>query len=314
MKKLLSLLLAICMCLSVGVMLTACDKKHTHTYKTEWANDTTHHWHECKDENCTEVSDKAEHTVVNGVCSVCGYKPDDGSKEMTREEISTVYKTVANEAYKKLGFNAESSKAATNKSQVAAMSIKSLPEIGQEATVAESQGLGFAVSFVAIADMVGDLYANPEFTLTDNVVTFDVAGTPFSLLPVLDRENNRVYIEFMSTTTEESNPINYLVLDFSFNFSSNTLDAMTLGLFMGNAEAVKPHFYVRMTDNKFYWLGALGGETTDEYESTGNELYIAFNVKKQNEIRLTADFSTEYAAYMQTVQKGYSDAMNGGNR
>ena len=50
-----------------------------------------------KDENCTEVSDKAEHTVVNGVCSVCGYKPDDGSKEMTREEISTVYKTVANE-------------------------------------------------------------------------------------------------------------------------------------------------------------------------------------------------------------------------
>ena len=30
MKKLVSLLLAVCMCLSVGVMLTACDEEHTH--------------------------------------------------------------------------------------------------------------------------------------------------------------------------------------------------------------------------------------------------------------------------------------------
>ena len=264
MKKLVSFLLAVCLCLSFGLTLTACGENH-----------------------------------------------DETAEEMTREEISAAYKTVASEAFKKLDFEAKSSEAAANKSEVAAMSIKSLPEIGQEETVAASHGLGFAVSFVAIADMVGDLYANPEFTVTDKVVTFDVAGVAISLLPVLDVENNRVYIEFMSIS---ESAISFLVLDFSFNFSSKTLDAMTLGLFMGNAEEVKPNFYVRMTDNKFYWLGTLGGETTDEYETTGNELYAAFNVKKQDEVALTADFGAEYAAYMQTVQKGYSEAMNGENR
>lgn len=264
MKKLVSLLLIVCLCLSFGLMLTACGKNN-----------------------------------------------DESPKEMTREEISAAYKTVADEAFKKLGFDPNPSEAAANKSEIAAMSIKSLPEIGQEETVAASHGLGFAVSLVAIADMVGDLYANPEFTVTDKVVTFDVAGAAISLLPVLDAENNRIYIEFMSKVAGGTS---YLVLDFSYNFSSKTLDAMTLGLFLGdNEEEVKPNFYVRMTDNKFYWLGELGGETTEEYETTGNELYAAFNEKKKDEVTLTADFSAEYAAYMQTVQKGYADAMNGGN-
>lgn len=181
MKKLVSFLLAVCLCLSFGLTLTACGGSH-----------------------------------------------DETAGEMTREEISATYKTVASEAYKKLGFDPNPSEAAANKSEVAAMSIKrnvSLPEVGQEETVAASHGLGFAVSFVAIADMVGDLYANPEFTVTDKIVTFDVAGVPMSVLPVLDRENNRVYIEFMSM----SNGTSFLVLDFSFNFSSKTLDAMTLG-------------------------------------------------------------------------------------
>ncbi len=77
------------MCLSVGVMLTACgDEEHTHTYKTEWSKDTTHHWHACEGEDCTDVADKAEHTWNEGeitteataeadgvktfICTVCG--------------------------------------------------------------------------------------------------------------------------------------------------------------------------------------------------------------------------------------------------
>ena len=40
-------------------------------------------------------------------------------------------------------------------------------------------------------------------------------------------------------------------------------------------------------------------------------LWLNAYVKKQDEITLTADFGAEYAAYMQIVQKGYSEAMNG---
>ena len=89
MKKTVSLLLAVCMCLSVGVMLTSCGGgEHTHTYKTEWSKDAAHHWHACEGEACTEVADKAEHAwndgevttpptaEANGVktvtCTVCG--------------------------------------------------------------------------------------------------------------------------------------------------------------------------------------------------------------------------------------------------
>lgn len=64
MKKLVSLLLAVCICLSVGVMLTACG--HEHTYETEWSKDATHHWHACEGEDCTDVADKAEHTWNEG--------------------------------------------------------------------------------------------------------------------------------------------------------------------------------------------------------------------------------------------------------
>lgn len=74
MTKRISLLLAVCMGLSVGVMLTACDEKHSHTYETEWSKDATHHWYACEEESCSSTSQKAEHSVDNGVCSVCGYE------------------------------------------------------------------------------------------------------------------------------------------------------------------------------------------------------------------------------------------------
>lgn len=67
MKRIISALLAICTCLSVGAMLSACDDKaHTHSYKAEWTYDATHHWHECEGEACIEVSDKAEHVWDEG--------------------------------------------------------------------------------------------------------------------------------------------------------------------------------------------------------------------------------------------------------
>ncbi len=69
MKKLVSLLLAVCIGLSVCVMLTSCG--HEHTYKTEWSSDQTYHWHACEGNDCTEASDKAEHTFDNGICTVC---------------------------------------------------------------------------------------------------------------------------------------------------------------------------------------------------------------------------------------------------
>ena len=48
---------------------------HTHTFSTEWSMDETHHWHAATCEHTTEVSAKSEHTMSDGECSICGYKP-----------------------------------------------------------------------------------------------------------------------------------------------------------------------------------------------------------------------------------------------
>ena len=57
---------------AVGV-LGACRKPHTHTYSSEWSSDKTSHWHKSTCEHADEVSDKANHNFVNGVCSECKY-------------------------------------------------------------------------------------------------------------------------------------------------------------------------------------------------------------------------------------------------
>ena len=80
MKKLITLLLTVCMCLSVGVVLTACDEEHEHTYKTEWSKDATHHWHACEGKDCTDVSDKAEHVWNEGEVTTEATAEADGER------------------------------------------------------------------------------------------------------------------------------------------------------------------------------------------------------------------------------------------
>jgi len=62
-KRAFTLILAAILCISTVLTLTSCGE---HTFKTEWEKDATHHWHACEDADCTEVSDKAEHTWDNG--------------------------------------------------------------------------------------------------------------------------------------------------------------------------------------------------------------------------------------------------------
>lgn len=108
--------------------LTGCDsglnqkddpdsKKHEHTFEEKWTNDASYHWHECTDENCTEISGKEMHkfgeskvtkeatTETEGSkeqeCTVCKYKvvttipkihKHSYTDEWTKDEISHWHK------------------------------------------------------------------------------------------------------------------------------------------------------------------------------------------------------------------------------
>ncbi|MGN0822645.1 MAG: hypothetical protein ACI4NG_02630 [Candidatus Gallimonas sp.] len=78
MKIKRAICLSLCMCTATFLAFSACGKdgtqepEHEHVFSEKWAFDQTYHWHVATCEHADEVSEKAEHTLVNGVCSVCG--------------------------------------------------------------------------------------------------------------------------------------------------------------------------------------------------------------------------------------------------
>jgi len=98
MKKLITLLLTVCMLLAA---LASCGR-HEHAFGTEWSKDATHHWLACEGEECVEVIDKAEHTWGDAVvteakekrftCTVCGQTKTEAIKTtMTADEWSAAF-------------------------------------------------------------------------------------------------------------------------------------------------------------------------------------------------------------------------------
>lgn len=91
MRRLLSLALVFVIILGVALFGACADKpeeSHTeHTYETTWTKDATHHYKKCSKKDCDSVSEKAEHSMENGKCTVCGYDSgatdDGGEKEIT---------------------------------------------------------------------------------------------------------------------------------------------------------------------------------------------------------------------------------------
>ncbi len=55
--------------------LVACGDTANHSWDGAWTYGPDEHWHECTDEDCNTITDLCEHTMVDGQCSVCGYKP-----------------------------------------------------------------------------------------------------------------------------------------------------------------------------------------------------------------------------------------------
>lgn len=93
MKKLVTIILSVCMCVCCGVLLSACgdDSAHTHAYSAEWSSDGAYHWHACEDSACSSVSGKARHSFSGGICSVCGMTKPVESPAYTLNDDGTEY-------------------------------------------------------------------------------------------------------------------------------------------------------------------------------------------------------------------------------
>ena len=108
MKKILSLLLAVCTCFSISATLASCDREtpteREHEYDVAWSKNDTHHWHACTDEGCDKTTDKAKHSWDDGVitedptsqapgvrtftCEVCKHKKTEPIPYVPNHQVS----------------------------------------------------------------------------------------------------------------------------------------------------------------------------------------------------------------------------------
>ena len=79
MKSIKKLVLVGLVLLASVMVLVGCkndsvpEAQHEHSFADVWSNDGTHHWKDATCEHTGEVGQKAAHTFVNEVCSICNY-------------------------------------------------------------------------------------------------------------------------------------------------------------------------------------------------------------------------------------------------
>ena len=81
MKKIFSILTALCLLLSLGATMVSCG--HKCEFSTDWNGNDTEHWRSCLGEDCLEIAEKAEHIWDDGNITVEPTQDADGSKTFT---------------------------------------------------------------------------------------------------------------------------------------------------------------------------------------------------------------------------------------
>ena len=305
MKKLLSLLLAFCACL----VFVACDDEktvetpnpsaHTHEYATVWSKNETHHWYACTGEDCTEMKDKSEHTLANGVCSACGYEST--SVQPSKAEL---YKTVCDNIVAKMS-NLGGSASPT----IAPLSV-SMDDAYEVANDYLSYMQVKGVSQYIL--WVGKMMQSDSFRITDDPVqfTYSYQGTQVReegvarLMYKFDEENDKVYmywdVDAVNIFDGGSNPIHiFLYLGIDYNFDTNVVgdfDILTEQS-MGSNMTMLMSFLYRGTTLKMLKQQADPSALALVQERV-NELKGVMSAKQDSLIDLQADFTQEYTEMM----------------
>lgn len=346
MKKLLTLLLTLCLVVASVFSLTACVGGHDHSASAEWSKNATHHWHACESceeqldkaehsasmnwskntthhwrvcEVCATQLDKAEHSYTQGVCA-CGaqdanYQPNNGTP--TKAELATAYKSVATGCWNQFGAGT-----------VVTTSLNALPSNLPETDLEEQTGVRLksakadAATMFALIYMIGEYYENDNFVISDGVVTVPltavnmgptpVAGT-MSMKPTLDKANNNVKLEMVMYLPEmqEMEIKAYYNFDIDFDFTSNTLIGFNLVMvqdYTAGGSTNTTFQQEKMTnDGKYFWVK---NEISNEYKTIALEIREQFYTQMESAQVLTGNFDTEFNNYLTNGNAAYEGVMN----
>ncbi|MBQ9805694.1 MAG: hypothetical protein IJW49_04215 [Clostridia bacterium] len=236
MKKIVSILLIVCMLLSVSAMLSSC--KHTCEFSEDWTKDETSHWHACTDAECAEIADKAEHVWDEGqittkatqeaagvktfTCTTCGQTKTEAVvfTGFTEEEWEAA---LADSLFENFTYEEEAITILGGKSSAKYKFTK------DDAWVRMVQGTSvqeeYASSLVEVEELRGSFLDSLEDMTPYDSFKYDAETKTYKAetiyLPLLELPANRITVTFSEgKLTEISYEVNYSVNGVAFDINS----------------------------------------------------------------------------------------------
>lgn len=343
MRKILVFLLVICLSLSVFAIV-GCG--HECTFKSAWSTSDTHHWHDCEGENCEEVDGYASHTFVDGTCSVCNKHVCDFKSEWTSDDTHHWHDCKGATCIERSGYsehsyendvcvcgktNPYSTSAKLDKYSIACNNVANsmygltppqanptgakgsisptlLDSAEPPHTVDTLQGYMMIKGVSTYVKLLADMMNNPAFVLTDEAIIFTASFSSADLSYVetftayltysFDEENDKIKMTWDVDSVMNGHTMDILMyLDIDYDFETATLTSFHLkSVQTGISFSVK----YDGVDVKSVFAH---DSSLDYYFAPERE---AIDAKKPTAINLNADFSTEYATAMITMNPQFA--------
>lgn len=253
---------------------------------------------------------------------------DDGS--MSKSELATTFKSVAKQSWEKLGagdplVEATSQSLLTKFTSINSLNRNDIPNEMTEQTGDGAIGVkAMSATMIAYVYMIGEYYENDNFVVSDKVVTFDLDNvilpnekTQFSarlsLLPRVDKNNNKVIVEMFLTTDSMYTQIyslvkSYYYFDIDYNFQTN----QTMGCYclnVQNNKTAKNTDYEEFTEMSIDEDGKCLGNvlTSDNFKAVCNQTLKDFESEIAQGEFLTGNFCDEFNRYGDRANRAYQN-------
>ncbi len=251
---------------------------------------------------------------------------DDG--ELTKAELSTLFKNAAAGAWEKLGAGSPTasmvSAKAVNKTNVVSPFAVTVPDELQEVEEGRLKNAkADAATMISFVYMIGDYYSNEDFIVSSDAVTFTVEATHLSsqgtvsaeltLLPTVDKEKDKLAFE-MILDVDSMSLIAYYNFEIGYDFDGN--DGVTsYRLVMVQTQTAMGYTgYTdqKMENGKYYEIK--DENLSNDYKTAANAMKTAFESKKANGQMITGNLSDEFNNASVMANNAYQNVMGtGGN-
>ncbi len=221
------------------------------------------------------------------------------TSNITMQEASAIYKQAAKSGWELLGYNDPTEITEAQIANATTMSAKNIneqfpdftDEIDDKSTI-----LGNLARTNLYVNLIGDLYANENFVLSNKIVTFSVNATfgsdsvleiEISMCAKIDKPNDTIYIE-IAYLPVGSDRYNFFIINMGYDFDKQ-LSTDFRAIYYEPGYVFNDQKYT--ADGKCYISMS---DSLSSYQESLDNYVNDFIARKESGIFLTAKFNEEF--------------------